>query len=176
MGNRNVVLFIATSLDGFIATKDGELDWLFRVEGEGDNGYTEFYETIDTMLLGRKSYEHVLRLTEGDYPHRDRVNYVWTSSKRKDEENVHFVNESVETVIRRLKKEPGKDLWLVGGSELIAECLKANLVDKIILTTAPILVGEGIPLFPTGFSLDSLELVDIKQFGQFVQTVYVNKG
>ncbi len=67
---RKVIVYIATSLDGYIATKDESLDWLFKVEGEGDNGYSEFYDTIDTIVLGRRTYDWIMNEEKGNFPCR----------------------------------------------------------------------------------------------------------
>ena len=75
---RKVVLFIATSLDGYIATENDSLDWLYKVEGEGDNGYSEFYETVDTILMGRRTYDWILKHVTGDFPYKNKECFVFS--------------------------------------------------------------------------------------------------
>ena len=170
---RKIILFIATSLDGFIATEDGDLGWLFAVEGEDDNGFGAFYETIDTIVLGRKTYDDVLRMTKGEYPHRDRINYVFSSEENEDDENVHFVKEEIVHFAERLKSESGKDIWFVGGSSLLASFMANGLIDEFIITVAPVLLGKGIPLFGGDFHKLKLELLKTTRMGQFVQNHYI---
>ena len=145
--NRKLVLFIAASLDGYIAEKDDSLDWLYKVEGEGDNGYSEFYETIDTVLMGRRTYDWILKNVTGDFPYKDKECYVFSRSLNKDNEDVEFVKDDVVHFTNTLKHQEGKNIWIVGGGELLHSFLKEKLIDELILTVAPTLIGNGIPLF-----------------------------
>jgi dihydrofolate reductase len=77
---RNIVLFIAQSLDGYIATKEDSLDWLFKVEGEGDNGYSEFYEEIDTIIMGKRTYDWIMNYEKGQFPYKNKNCYVFSRS------------------------------------------------------------------------------------------------
>ncbi|MFA9559475.1 dihydrofolate reductase family protein [Evansella sp. AB-rgal1] len=169
---RKLVLFIATSLDGYIATKDESLDWLFKVEGEGDNGYSEFYETVDTVLIGKKTYDWIMKHETGEFPYKNRECYVFTRSPIEDTENVSFINEDITSFTNQLKNQVGKNIWIVGGGELLQCFIKEKLVDEIILTIAPTVIGNGIPLFKEGdFQLD-LTLKGTRTFHQFVELHY----
>ena len=137
---RKIKLFIASSLDGFIAREDGGIDWLFT----GDYGYAKFYNSIDTVLMGRKTYELGLKL--GEYYKGKRV-IVFTKQKNlKKLENVEFVSNVVDFT-KKLLKTKGKDIWLVGGGEIVSLLLNNNLIDEILLFVHPIILGKGIPLF-----------------------------
>lgn len=175
MMKRKLVLYIATSLDGYIATKDESLEWLFSVEGEGDNGYSEFYETVDTVLIGNKTYEWMKRHVTGEFPYKNKECYVFTRSIIKENEDVKFINEDVVRFTNELKNQEGRNIWLVGGGELLHSFVQKKLVDEIILTVAPTIIGNGIPLFKEGdYQLD-LALIGTKQFNQFVELHYVVK-
>jgi dihydrofolate reductase len=173
---RKIVLFIAQSLDGYIATKEESLDWLFNVDGEGDNGYSHFLDTIDTILMGKRTYDWIMRSVEGNFPYEDKDCYVFSRSVNLDTEYVNFVNEDVITFTNKLKNENGKSIWIVGGGDLLHTFLKEKLVDDLLVTVAPKIIGEGIPLFKTGnYQLD-LTLKGTKTFNQFVELHYtVNK-
>ena len=145
--NRKLVLFIAASLDGYIAAKDDSLDWLYKVEGEGDNGYSEFYETIDTVLMGRRTYDWILENVTGDFPYKDKECYVFSRSVTEDNVEVKFVKDNIVGFTNKLKQQQGKNIWIVGGGELLRSFLKEKLIDELILTVAPTLIGNGIPLF-----------------------------
>jgi dihydrofolate reductase len=174
--DRKLVLFIATSLDGYIARKDGSLDWLFEIEGEGDNGYTEFYDTVDTIIMGRRTYEEILVLEPGNFPYKNKECFVFTSkSAMKDNEDVTFIDIEVGPFVEGLKKQEGNNIWIVGGGELLHAFLKAKLVDEFIITIAPTLIGKGIFLYKEMDVDTKLELKEITQFNQFVQMHYVVK-
>lgn len=168
---RKVVLFIAMSLDGYIADKNGDLDWLYAVEGEGDNGFSSFYKTIDTIVMGRTTYDHLLRLVP-EYPHGDKNSYIFSHTEKRNDPYVTFVNEDPGTFMQALQLEEGANIWLVGGAGLLDSFLQKNLVDEIILTISPIILGEGTPLFRLNSHEIQLHLVSQKQYGQFVQIHY----
>ncbi|MFA7096730.1 MAG: dihydrofolate reductase family protein [Gammaproteobacteria bacterium] len=141
---RKLVLFIATSLDGYIARPDGGIDWLFTDQGYG---YPEFFAGVDTVLMGRRTYEQLLALG-GGYPYPGTRGYVF-SRRRGGERNAHvaFIADDVATFVQRLKEEPGKTIWLVGGAEIARACLLHDLVDESVISVHPLVLGAGIPLF-----------------------------
>jgi dihydrofolate reductase len=116
-----IKLYIATSLDGFIARENGNIDWLMEYENnpETDYGYSEFYASIGTVLMGRKTYEQVLGF--GNWPYGERKSYVFTRQKEplRRENNVEFVSGDIAEFVRQLKGNTKEDIWLVGGSQLI---------------------------------------------------------
>lgn len=174
--NRKVVLFIATSLDGYIATNEESLDWLFQVEGEGDNGYSEFYETVDTILMGRRTFDWVMNQVNGQFPYVGKESFVFSRSKLPvHDQHVKFVGDDVIPFINKLKAQQGKSIWLVGGGDLIHSFLKEKLVDELTITVAPVLLGAGIPLFKEFELEQKLELKGIKRFNQFVELHYIVK-
>ncbi len=176
---RNLVLFIASSLDGYIATKDDSLEWLFNVEGEGDNGFTEFYEKVDTVLLGKRTYDWLMKQDLEEYPYKDKECYVFTRSSMKDTKDVKFINEDVTKFIDKLNNQDGKNIWIVGGGELLHDFMKEKLVDELIITLAPTILGSGIPLFKEGDYQVDLTLKRVRNFNQFAELHYVikkNKG
>jgi dihydrofolate reductase len=172
---RKVVLYIATSLDGYIATEEESLEWLFKIESEGDAGYSEFYETVDTILMGRKTYDWIMAMEKGKFPYENKECYVFSNTLNGKTENVEFVNEEVVSFTKKLKSEAGKDIWIVGGGELLHLFLLNKLVDEYIITIAPTLIGKGIPLFKEADYELELELLDVKRFNQFAQLHYVMK-
>lgn len=169
---RKIVLFIAQSLDGYIATKEDSLDWLFRVEGKGDNGYSEFISTVDTILMGKRTYDWIMQHENGKFPYQNKQCYVFSRSTFEDTEHVQFINEDIINFTHKLKSEEGKSIWIVGGGEVLHTFLKEKLVDELILTVAPKIIGAGIPLFKSGdYQLDLL-LKGTRTFNQFVELHY----
>lgn len=144
-----VKLYIACSLDGYIAREDGSIDWLTEYENnsETDYGYSEFYASIGTVLMGRKTYEQVLGF--GDWSYAEKKAYVFTRQNEplRREKNVEFISGDVGEFVRRLKENTDKDIWLVGGSQLIKVFLEEDLVQDMIVFIVPIILGGGIPLF-----------------------------
>lgn len=144
-----IKLYIATSLDGFIARENGSIDWLTKYENnpETDYGYSEFYASIGKVLMGRKTYEQALEF--GEWPYREKKSYVFTRQKEptRRENNVEFVSEDIGEFVRQLKRNTEEDIWLVGGSQIIKVFFEENLVQDLILFVVPIILGSGIPLF-----------------------------
>lgn len=173
---RKLVLFIASSLDGYIATKDDSLEWLFQVEGEGDNGFTEFYETVDTILLGKRTYDWLMEQGLEEFPYKGKECYVFTKSSIEDTEEVKFVHDDVAHFVEKLKKQDGKNIWIVGGGELLYSFLQEKLIDEIIITLAPTIIGSGIPLFKEGDYTLNLRLKRMRNFNQFVELYYIVKN
>lgn len=168
---RNIVLFTATSLDGYIAAKDESLEWLFKVEGEGDNGFSAFYETIDTILMGRKTYDWIINHTN-DFSYKNKECYVFSRQENKDTDEVTFIKDDIIEFANKLKKQEGKNIWMVGGGELLHSFLKEKLIDEFILTIAPAIIGEGVPLFKEADYQVDLILKGTKCFNQFVEVHY----
>lgn len=167
-----LVLYIAASLDGFIAGDGESLAWLDAVEGQGDNGYEAFYRDVDIALMGRKTYDWIMN--HGKFPYAGKECFVFSRVPRENTKDVTFVTENPAGFVSRLKAQSGKRIWLVGGGELLHTLLKAGLVDEIILTVAPVVLGRGVPLFRGAEG--NLRLVEIQRFGQFAQLHYFVEG
>ena len=170
---RKIVLFIAASLDGFIATEDDSLEWLFQVEGEGDNGYSEFFDTVDTILIGRRTYDWVMEKENGNFPYKDKQCYIFSKTLQGKKDNIEFINDDITEFAQKLKQQEGENIWIVGGGDLLHHFLKEKLVDEFIITVAPTIIGKGIPLFKgIDFELE-LKLISTRRFNQFVELHYV---
>lgn len=170
---RKIVCYIAESLDGYIATEDDSLDWLFQVEGEGDAGYAEFMETIDTVVMGRRTYEWVMEMEKGEYPYSGLQSYVYShTSPDSSPPEVEFTDMEIPIFVEKLKSSPGKNIWVIGGSKLLAGFLEAGLIDEFIISIAPVTIGSGIPLFQQSFATTQYKLKDVKRYGEFAQLHY----
>ena len=163
--HRNVIVHIATSADGYIARRDGDLEWLTsRPKPEGFYGLSDFMRSIDTKLLGRRTYEASLRLG-GTFDSKSR-RYVFTRHAPPADAapGVEFVGGDVGTFVRRLREQPGKDIWLMGGGELIASLLDEDAIDQFVLTVVPVFIGDGIPLIAPRHRHVPLDLQSIERF------------
>ncbi|CCF13063.1 ribD C-terminal domain protein [Brevibacillus laterosporus GI-9] len=168
---RDIILFIAASLDGFIAKEDDDLQWLFETEGEGDNGYLEMYQSIDTTIMGKNTYEYVRKITEV-FPYSDKKCYVFSTSEQGSNEYVEFVNENVVDFTKKLKEQEGANIWMIGGATILDTFMKENLIDEYMITVTPHILGSGIPLFTEKNPQIDLLLQGTKRYGQFVQLHY----
>lgn len=164
MNARPVVLYIACSIDGYIAGPNGELDFLSQVEKQGeDYGYQEFVNSVDTVIMGRKTYDKVLSFGI-PFPHADKTCYIVTRSAKPSKDSVHFYTGNLKTLVTDLKSKEGKTIFIDGGAELVALLLEENLVDDIIVSIIPSILGDGIRLFKTQNTASSWELVSAKTF------------
>lgn len=161
---RKLHLYIAMSLDGFIARPDGDLDWLSIVHrNDEDYGYHAFVKGTDTVIMGRKTYDKVLSFGI-DYPHQDKTSYIITRQTRPSEGNVHFYNGSLKELVEKLKSQEGKDIYCDGGAEIVTELRKNGLIDVYTISIIPVLLGDGLRLFPDGFAEQRLKLIKSKSF------------
>jgi dihydrofolate reductase len=164
---RKVILGLGMSLDGYIARADGAVDFLVMPNDYSSSALAPFFAAIDTAVMGRKTFDVALRMGRGSFGVSTIENYVFSRSQPPgDRAGLTFVNESPATFICELRKHPGKDIWLSGGGELAREFLKADLVDELYLGILPLLLGDGIPLFPSGFPQRDFALVENRTFSQ----------
>ena len=148
---RQIIYEAAVSLDGYIARKDGSFDWI-PMDPDIDFGTT--FSRFDVILMGRKTHEVSLaNSAEGqENPLAGMETFVFSRSQPAGKRHgVEYVDTPPIELVRELRKHPGKDLWLMGGGELAAEFLRADLIDGISLAVCPILLGAGIPMFGTGY-------------------------
>ncbi|MBL7856171.1 MAG: dihydrofolate reductase [Cyclobacteriaceae bacterium] len=140
---RKVILGVAVSLDNFIEGPNGEYDWCFM---DQDYGLTAFMSRIDSIFMGRKSFE--LASTTGDQnPWKGIHTYVFSNTLKCAPDGTTLLQGDVLERVREIKKEDGKDIWLFGGASLTSSLMNAGLVDELWLAVHPILLGQGKPLF-----------------------------
>ena len=174
---RKLSLFIATSLDGYIAKPNDDLNFLKLVEKKGeDYGYTEFTAGIDTLIIGRKTYDYVLKeIGSSHYDNGERDVYVITRTERPDEGNVKFYSGDLTELVTKLKSENGKNMYCDGGAEIINELLKNDLIDELIISLVPVLLGNGTKLFKDGRPEQLLEFVSVKTFETGLTQLYYKR-
>ena len=167
---RKVVYSLTNSLDNFIARTDGGADWIL-MDDDLMNEFPRFFEMFDTVLMGRKSYDvayaqsHHQDPSQGESGFMGMKTYVFSRTmKASPGGEVELVSGDAGEFVRNLKKQSGKDIWLMGGGNLAASLLKENLIDEINLAIQPVLLGSGVPLFPDGEGQINLELVESKTY------------
>jgi dihydrofolate reductase len=161
---RKLILQLAISLDGFIEGPNGEFDWCFT---DQDYGMSDFFQRIDSVFYGRKSYELTLSMADvinetamPDFPKFNE--YVFSTTLKEVKPGAILINGDIEKEIRRIKDEPGKDIWLFGGASLTASLLNLGMVDEISLAVHPIILGGGKALFGQITNRISMTLIDTK--------------
>ena len=167
---RKVVLGLGISLDGYIARLDGSVDFLFMPK---DYSMGPFFKTIDTAIMGRKTYEVALKMGGGSaFVGSSTTYYVMSRSQAPGERGgVIFTKQTPAELIAQIRKNRGKKIWHMGGGELAREFLKADLVDELYLGVVPVLLGEGLPLFPSGFPQRNFALLENKSFSKGLITL-----
>ena len=161
---RKFIVYLAVSADGFIARRDGSVDWLDRPRPKGNYGMAEFYRSVDTCVLGRKTYDLSVSfgMAEG---YAGKKNYVFSRTLSKAASpKVNIVSEDVRVFAERMRSERGKNIWLVGGAELVAAFLDSGQVNEFVIHVIPKMIGEGIPLIAPRHRDLSLKLLASKQF------------
>ncbi|MDH3488983.1 MAG: dihydrofolate reductase family protein [Nitrosopumilus sp.] len=161
-----VLVYIASSLDGYIARENGAIDWLPET---AESGYDAFYNSIDTVIMGKTTYDQIL--TFGEYPYKDKKSFVFTRSTQNKEENIEFVSD-VEKFVKDGFPGAGENIWLVGGAKIIASFLNQGAVDEIIISVIPILLGKGIHLFKNIENETKLELVKTVKYEKLADLHY----
>jgi dihydrofolate reductase len=163
---RKLCLFIATSLDGYIAKPNDDLGFLNIVEKEGeDYGYSAFTSTIDTIIIGRKTYDYVLKkVGAAHYDNGQRDVYVITRTARPKAGRTTFYTGSLPGLVQQLKSENGKNIYCDGGAEIINELLQHDLIDEMTISIVPVLVGNGIRLFKDNTPGQQLQFVKATSF------------
>lgn len=157
---RKVTLFIASSLDDFVARADGGIDWLFT---DQDYGYRDFYDSIDTVLMGSKTFKAAEQLGE-QFAGKECFVFSRSSEPGSGRENIHFVSDPV-GFTKSLVKQVGKlGIFLEGGGEIVSLFLNEGLIDEIILSVHPVLLGEGIPLFRNVSKQVNLKLLGTRSY------------
>ena len=163
---RTLSIYIATTLDGYIAKPNDDLSFLKLVEREGeDYGYAKFTDTIDTIILGRKTYDWVMKeIGPAHYDNGTRDVYVITRTEKPSIGRTTFYTGDLTDLVKRLKSEKGKNIYCDGGAEVINELLKNDLIDDFIISLIPVLVGDGTRLFQDNRPEQELELISSKTF------------
>jgi dihydrofolate reductase len=161
---RNVIVHIATSADGYIARPDGDLEWLTsRPKPDGFYGLSAFMRSIDTKLLGRKTFEAGLRMGAKFDSQGRTIVFTRHAPPAEAPSTVEFVN-AIGPLVSRLREQPGKDIWLMGGGELIASFLDEQAIDEFVVSVVPVFIGDGIPLLARRHRHVSLDLQSVERF------------
>ena len=175
MKQRNTVLFIAMSLDGYIADANGGVDWLEGQnpeEGDG-NSYDNFIREIDTVVMGWNTYRQIAtELSPQQWVYEGLTSYVLTHRKIEKMDGIIFTDESPCGLIQRLRRKPGKDIWICGGASTAGQLMKKGMIDRYHISIIPTLLGSGIRLFDRLKGQTKLKLVRSQVYNGIAELVY----
>ena len=175
---RKVSLFIAMSLDGYIADSEGGVSWL---TGQGDDSenidsYSEFVKDIDTILMGRNTYHQLItELSPDVWVYDDFITYVITHGEDASSEKIIFTNENPGDLIKKLKKQRGKGIWICGGADIVQQLVNENLIDIYYITVIPTILGSGIRLFENGKNEIKLKLLHTQNYNGMIDLIYTRR-
>lgn len=171
-------LYIASTIDGYIAKPDGNLDWLtgFPNPDQLDYGYQDFLDTIDTVIMGRTTYDEILSFGV-DWPYSNCKSYVVTSNKSYNIKtpNTQLLHDIGKNELERLQNESKKNIWIVGGGRLISAFINNSAIDEMIISLVPIILGEGIKLFPNRSKETQFEMLKIEPFSNGLTNLHFKK-
>ena len=172
---RKVTLYISMSLDGFAADTDGGVDWLYGNEPDcGEGSYEDFISGVDTVIMGRKTYEQVTgELSPGEWPYAGLSCYVLTRKKRENLPGITFTDTEPADLVAALRAEPGRGIWICGGPETAGRFLRAGLVNEYRIAVIPALLGGGVRLFGD-LAPRRLRLVRTLVYGGIAELIYEN--
>lgn len=172
---RKIVLFIAMSLDGYIADTDGGVDWLAGQDHdvEGDDSYAAFVNSVDTVIMGFKTYHQIVtELSPGQWVYDNLQSYVITHRNCTPKSNITFVSENPCTLVGGLKQKDGKDIWICGGADIVHQLMQKELIDKYYISIIPTILGNGIRLFDATDKKIDLRLISSKSSNGIIELVY----
>ena len=155
----SVFFYGCITMDGYLADKNHSLDWLYQTGSVEETDYESFYSSMDITLMGKRTFSEI-----------ETKNYVFTHADSLSVEGFTPVNKDVVDFVRGIS--PDKNIWVVGGNTLLAPLLDNDMVDNIIIQIAPVLLGDGVPLFSQKESLKRFYLKEVKKYGQFAELVY----
>lgn len=176
---KKVTLFIAISVDGYIADQYGNVDWLAGQEPDKDDmeSYDVFIKDIDTVIMGWNTYNQIVtELSPDNWMYSGMDSYVLTHRELPNEEEITFTGEDICGLVKKLKKTSGKDIWICGGAQTAAPLLAENLIDRYHLSVIPVILGKGIRLFENETGGIPLKLIQTKNYNGITDLVYEKRA
>ncbi len=172
---KKINLFIAMSLDGYIADSKGSVEWL---NGQGDDSdtidtYSEFVKGIDTVIMGWNTYHQIVtELSPDEWVYDDFKTYVVTHKPKTSSDKIFFANESPVELVKKLREEKGKDIWICGGANIIQQLVKEDLIDCYYITVLPTILGSGNRLFEQASHEIKLRLIKTQSYNGMTDLIY----
>lgn len=172
---RKVVLFIAMSLDGYIADANGGIEWLGGQSPDANDmtTYEKFILTVDTVIMGGNTYRQLTtELSPDKWIYSDLISYIVTHSPKQSTHNIHFTTENPCQLVKRLKAETGKDIWICGGASIVQQLIQEDVIDQYYINVIPTILGNGIRLFDKAQKEIKLKLIKTYSYNGITDLVY----
>lgn len=173
-----VSLFIAMSLDGYIADSKGGVNWLTGQGEEEDNidTYSEFVKDIDTVIMGWNTYHQIItELSPDEWVYSDFMTYVVTHDPKPSSDKIYFTDECPVEMVKKLRGGSGKGIWICGGANLIQQFVKADVIDCYYITVIPTILGAGVRLFEKADHEIKLKLLKVQSYNGMTDLVYIKR-
>lgn len=172
---RKIILYVAASLDGYMADSQKSVNWIKGQDAttEMPDTFTPFFATVDTIIMGRTTYKQIVtELSPEKWPYSGAMTYVFTHQPTTDAEGIRFTSGNPCQLVNNLRQEAGKDIWICGGADIISQLLKADLIDVFHIATIPIILGGGVRLFAETNGMMNLRLVNTINYNGIIEAVY----
>jgi dihydrofolate reductase len=157
-------------MDGYLADKNNNLDWLYQTGELGETDYESFYKNMDITIMGKKTFQEIEKVDNIHSLYPTTQNYVFTHEEHLSVSGFIPMNCDVVEFVRQMDRN--KNIWVIGGNTILAPLLDNDMVDNMIIQIAPVLLGEGIPLFSQKEVLKRFCLKEVKKYGQFAELIY----
>ncbi|MDL2205410.1 dihydrofolate reductase family protein [Eubacteriales bacterium OttesenSCG-928-N13] len=169
-----LILYIACSLDGYIADAEGGISFLDDTPSpQPDLGYEAFYNSVDTLIMGGTTYRQVVNdLSPGNWPYMGKKRFIYTRQPLDKRGGIEATDLPPAQLLRQIRQTSKGDIWLVGGGEIVRLFMSDKLIDQYFIYFMPVLLGDGIPLFPEGFPRADLKLESMQKIGEIAELVY----
>lgn len=176
---KNVILYIAVSVDGYIADRNGSVDWIKGHDEsvELDDTFSPFFDSVDTVIMGKKTYVQIVtELSPDEWPYIGATTFVITHDDESiDNEHISFRNTPVCQLVEELRQQSGKDIWICGGAQIARQLIEMDMIDTYHIAVIPVILGSGIKLFDTTERKIDLELSGTKQYNGIIELIYNRK-
>lgn len=175
---RKVKLFIAMSVDGYIADKNRGVAFLQGHEDclESESTYSEFIKNIDTVLMGWNTYNQIItELSPDNWVYDNLLTYVFTHREQQDSDKIIFTSDNLEELIKKLKGVEGKDIWICGGADLVQQAISSDVIDEYLISIVPTILGNGIKLFSQNDAEHKLKLINTITNNGIVELNYIRR-
>ena len=175
---RKVVLFIAMSLDGYIADEHGNVDWLNGQDMNVENidTYSEFVRDVDTVIMGWDTYYQIVtKLSPTEWIYANLTSYVITHRRLPSKNEIFFTEKAPFNLVKELKSKEGKDIWICGGANIVQQLVQSDLIDEYYISVIPTVLGSGIRLFGTAPDEIKLRLISTQIYNGIVELIYTRR-
>lgn len=176
---KKVILYIAVSLDGYIADRNGSVDWIKGQDDsvEPEDTFTPFFDSIDTVIMGKRTYDQIVsELSPDQWPYTGASTFVIThDDKSIDTEHIRFRNMSASHLVDELRQQSGKNIWICGGAQIANQLIAKDMIDTYHIAVIPVILGRGIKLFDTTEHKIDLALACTKEYNGIIELTYHRK-